>query len=267
MSVTIQLRGDTSANWATANPTLAQREMALETDTMLIKVGDGVTAWNNLSYWHNGEVNPADFTVVQSEIINARGNRSSVDKRIEAISRYGSPCVGTPQSGDWFDVSRVSTSLTTTAGTANAIRLVPFITSRPTTISAIGVYVTTAAASGLMRMGIYGSDENGWPDQLLWSAPTELSSASIGLKSHTLDFTYDGDRVYWIGLHYSAAITTSGAQTYALPNLGLLTGTGTTYASYIQRSVTYASGFPEVWGYNTAERQTGTPIAPRFRVA
>jgi hypothetical protein len=50
MAITIQLRGDTAANWTAANPVLAEREMAIETNTALFKIGDGVTAWNDLEY-------------------------------------------------------------------------------------------------------------------------------------------------------------------------------------------------------------------------
>lgn len=50
MAVQIQLRNDTAANWASANPVLAQGEMGLETDTRQFKFGDGVTAWNSLDY-------------------------------------------------------------------------------------------------------------------------------------------------------------------------------------------------------------------------
>jgi hypothetical protein len=50
MAVTIQLRGDTAAAWTAANPTLAEREMALETDTDKFKIGDGVTPWTSLPY-------------------------------------------------------------------------------------------------------------------------------------------------------------------------------------------------------------------------
>lgn len=46
----LQLRGDTAANWTAANPVLAAREMALESDTGKFKIGDGVTAWNSLAY-------------------------------------------------------------------------------------------------------------------------------------------------------------------------------------------------------------------------
>jgi len=50
MAVQIQLRNDSAANWASANPTLAAGEVGVETDTFLIKVGDGSTAWNSLAY-------------------------------------------------------------------------------------------------------------------------------------------------------------------------------------------------------------------------
>lgn len=50
MAVRFQLRRDTAANWATANPVLALGEPGVETDTLKVKVGDGSTAWNSLGY-------------------------------------------------------------------------------------------------------------------------------------------------------------------------------------------------------------------------
>jgi len=50
MSVRIQMRRDTSANWTTNNPTLAAGEMGLETDTGRWKIGNGNDAWTALSY-------------------------------------------------------------------------------------------------------------------------------------------------------------------------------------------------------------------------
>jgi hypothetical protein len=50
MAVVIQLRRDTAANWTSSNPTLAQGEMGVETDTAKYKIGDGTTAWATLSY-------------------------------------------------------------------------------------------------------------------------------------------------------------------------------------------------------------------------
>jgi len=50
MAVVIQLRRDTAANWTSSNPTLAQGEMGVETDTAKYKIGDGTTAWTSLAY-------------------------------------------------------------------------------------------------------------------------------------------------------------------------------------------------------------------------
>lgn len=54
MSVTMQWRRDTAANWTTANPVLAAGEPGYETDTKKMKVGDGTTAWASLPYWVGG---------------------------------------------------------------------------------------------------------------------------------------------------------------------------------------------------------------------
>jgi len=50
MAITIQLRRDTSANWTSANPTLAAGEAGFETNTGKFKIGTGSTAWNTLPY-------------------------------------------------------------------------------------------------------------------------------------------------------------------------------------------------------------------------
>ena len=47
---TLQIRHDTSSNWTIRDPVLAQGEYGLETNTFLIKVGDGVRTWSNLPY-------------------------------------------------------------------------------------------------------------------------------------------------------------------------------------------------------------------------
>lgn len=50
MSVLIQFRRDTAANWTSVNPTLAVGEMGLETDTGQFKIGNGSTSWSGLPY-------------------------------------------------------------------------------------------------------------------------------------------------------------------------------------------------------------------------
>jgi hypothetical protein len=54
MSAIIQLRRASASYWASINPTLAQGEFGFEVDTLKMKIGDGVTAWNSLHYYISG---------------------------------------------------------------------------------------------------------------------------------------------------------------------------------------------------------------------
>lgn len=55
MADRIQFRRDSSTNWTNTNPILAQGEIGLELDSLRIKMGDGVTEWNDLPYGLNGQ--------------------------------------------------------------------------------------------------------------------------------------------------------------------------------------------------------------------
>jgi len=48
--VTLRIKSAIASNWVTRNPVLAQGEYGLETDTFLLKVGDGVRDWEHLPY-------------------------------------------------------------------------------------------------------------------------------------------------------------------------------------------------------------------------
>ena len=50
MTVRMQQRRGTAAQWTSANPVLGQGELGVETDTLKLKMGNGTTAWNSLSY-------------------------------------------------------------------------------------------------------------------------------------------------------------------------------------------------------------------------
>lgn len=66
-------RRDTSANWSSANPILAEGEMGIVTDTRGYKIGDGSTAWNDLEYPSNpttvvNELGDSSTTAISQEI-------------------------------------------------------------------------------------------------------------------------------------------------------------------------------------------------------
>lgn len=48
--VLIQHKTGTTSQWTSVNPTLAKGEIGFETDTAKMKIGDGVTTYNNLPY-------------------------------------------------------------------------------------------------------------------------------------------------------------------------------------------------------------------------
>ena len=50
MAIRIQNRRGTASEWTAANPTLAAGEIGVETDTGKFKIGNGVTAWDDLVY-------------------------------------------------------------------------------------------------------------------------------------------------------------------------------------------------------------------------
>lgn len=49
-SITIQIRGDTAANWTSKNPVPKDRELCYDKTNNQLKTGDGTTAWNSLKY-------------------------------------------------------------------------------------------------------------------------------------------------------------------------------------------------------------------------
>lgn len=52
MARKFQIRRDTTANWTSANPTLAQGEIAYDLTTKYFYIGDGSTAWLSLTPYH-----------------------------------------------------------------------------------------------------------------------------------------------------------------------------------------------------------------------
>jgi hypothetical protein len=82
MATQIQLRRDTAANWTSANPTLANGEMGVETDTLQLKTGDGSTAWTGLSYISAAAGSPEGTAIVSTgetigKVLQADGDNTS----------------------------------------------------------------------------------------------------------------------------------------------------------------------------------------------
>lgn len=48
ITVTLKVRQDTAANWASKNSVLSAGEFGYDTTNKVLKIGDGTTAWTNL---------------------------------------------------------------------------------------------------------------------------------------------------------------------------------------------------------------------------
>lgn len=72
MAIQIQVRRDTAANWTSEDPTLAEGEFGMETDTSQIKIGDGATAWVSLPYVVDS-ANPFDQDLNTTDAVEFAG--------------------------------------------------------------------------------------------------------------------------------------------------------------------------------------------------
>ena len=61
MATIFKIRRDTSTNWTTHNPILAEGEMGLDQTNNFIKMGDGTTAWNSLPQFTQNIENVEDL--------------------------------------------------------------------------------------------------------------------------------------------------------------------------------------------------------------
>ena len=66
MASKIQIRRGTAAQWTSANPVLIVGELGFETDTNLLKAGDGTTAWTSLAYYRGQPVQTVDVQTFDS---------------------------------------------------------------------------------------------------------------------------------------------------------------------------------------------------------
>ena len=80
MAIQIQLRRDTASNWTSNNPTLAQGEMGIETDTTVFKIGDGSTAWNSLSQGGGGTWTDTSTNTGTNKTLDDFSNKVEADE-------------------------------------------------------------------------------------------------------------------------------------------------------------------------------------------
>lgn len=97
MSIRIQIRRGVSSEWSDVNPVLAEGELALESDTSLYKIGDGVTHWNSLPY---NRIQDANGVVTLSIPLTSSTLPNPPEAgQVARVTDADSPLLGSPLTG------------------------------------------------------------------------------------------------------------------------------------------------------------------------
>lgn len=78
----IQLRHDTSTNWQTQNPVLLEGEVAIETDSNKVKIGNGTDNYNTLPYITDQTKIDLNYSNADYQPVNKSGDTMTGDLRI-----------------------------------------------------------------------------------------------------------------------------------------------------------------------------------------
>jgi len=191
MASIIQIRRDTASDWTSANPTLAQGELALETDTLKLKAGDGSTAWTSLAYYSLGTAGYTIGTDVQA--YDADTSKLDVAETRSASINFADQIAQRPVLKDYAESS--------VAMAANDVDLALGNVQTKTISGAQTLTFSNPPASGsagsftlILTNG--GSATVTWPTSVDWplaTAPT-LTAAGVDVLFFT---TIDGGTIWY----------------------------------------------------------------------
>jgi hypothetical protein len=159
-----------------------------------------------------------------------------------------------PVKDAYIDAALVSQSATgtlATAGVTDRLWAYPFIPRNSITSVELNIVVNGTSAGTNIKLAIY-ADNNGVPGALI-SGSGDISTATGGLKSYVLSYTFNANTTYWLAIHTSSGIPTY----YGIPLNSLLRiNNGNTTATFngnenfssVVKSTAYASGLPNPFG-------------------
>ena len=192
MADIIQIRRDTASNWTSANPTLANGELGIETDTSKIKVGDGSTAWSSKTYLVDvGSYLTATSTNTLSNKTLAAttlsGQLTGADQTVSAINLkdYGeiTNAIGNATGAKTIDLTLGNSVTATTTGATT------WTFSNPT--------ASDELCGFSLKLVNGGSATQTWPASVDWPAATAPTLTTSG--TDVLVFTTCDGGTTWYG--------------------------------------------------------------------
>jgi len=122
-------------------------------------------------------------------------------------------------AGQVYNNALTAGTTVTTPGATNRMEISPLIPINDMTVTDIGINVTTVVAGSLARIIVY-SDLNGTPNLKLIES-TNLDCSTLGFKKYLIDYTFQKGVVYWLGIHFSAAISVRAIPLSSMMPLGM----------------------------------------------
>lgn len=181
MATRMQQRRGTASQWTAANPILAAGEIGFETDTNQFKIGDGVNAWADLSFFKNLENLDVEGFIADSEKGQPNGVATLTANGNIPISQLGALIDGAPDAlntlkeiGDFAQVTSNAvnshnssttdvhgipdTSVLTTA-TDLSSAIATEVTDRNTAITALSDSVALDITAAISTAGTYTDNQ------------------------------------------------------------------------------------------------------------
>ena len=211
MANRIQLRRDTTLNWANVNPILSDGEMGYDINTNEIRIGDGSTNWNGLSGnviggggggggASTGDVTFNGINIIGDDNLRFQPNATITDGYIDVYLTTG-PDIHIDSNGGNLILGKDSSANVRIAGDGNVqIRAQDLGSTSTWTFDPTGVLTLPASTSNVMidasTVGIQTIAENGTVTFPSFSGEIIVNSIDNG---NMFKYLVGGGRVWIMG--------------------------------------------------------------------
>jgi len=180
MASIIQIRRDTASDWTSANPTLAQGELGLETDTLKLKAGTGTTAWNSLAYYTLGTAGFLATSTIGSTVqaFDADTSKLDVAETRSASSNFADNVLQRPVLKDYGEVKVAMSAHAVDLELGNVFT---YTLSGGQTVTFTNPPASGTAGSFTMIVTNGGSATLTWPSSVDWPAATAPTLTASGV--------------------------------------------------------------------------------------
>lgn len=245
----IKLRRDTAANWTSTNPTLADGEQGLETDTGRVKIGNGSTAWTSLAYAKALTAPDYETTVTSAstKVLTALSPRNQFFTGLTGGQSVVLPDTSTLSIGDTFTLYGTSPTITVSTSTSVALESLGSALTKK--------YICVSTANNLAASWVVKTEGS--------STATGAGSAVFGVSPTLTNPTINTPAL--------ALSTTTSTVAGRLANTGstLKLGNGTTTVTFSDDSVnastyapiTHTHGMTDLTGFTISGPTSGQVLS------